>query len=693
MSFLNPAALLLLLIAVPITLLYVLRVRLRRAPVSSMMFWQQALADQPPRALWQRFRNLTSWLLQMLLLLLLVLGAAELRWKIGDAGPRRLVLVLDVSASMSATENGSSRLERARQDALQVISELSDNDEAAVVAAEAVPRILCGITSHQPTLRRAIETAEQTVAAASITSALQLAQQLTAGIPRANVIVFSDGCGSQQDRQTASDAIVATQTDSAPATDSPNSTALPKDSIEWRLFGNSLPNCGFTAFQLRRSDADPLGYEIFIRIRNASDVPVTCAVELSRDDLPLDVIPVSIEAGSDWTRTITKLSPDGGRILGELTSIQFGGPTDGLLSDNKAWTVLPSRDRQSVLLVSPGNLFVQKVLEANPLVDLTVWQELPTNPIWPTDTLIVLHELVPPVLPPRPIIALDPRSDCDLWKLDGVQEDPILETLDATSDLMRNVRLDQVLIPKATQLRFSSAPQTLAGAGQGLVLYGALKRSSGNVCVLAARLDESDLAFRTVFPILIANALNQLSGRMAEPPRALTSGESARLVLDLPEFPAAGKRAGTADQSLILNSPAGRKQDLSAVPAAAAPSSSASAAAPDSPADARWLIVTRPLLESGIWTVTANIPTAPNARSSDENSAPIIELAVNAVAESECDLRPITGHTGNFSPAKTAGSSNLIQNWFGSSLTPGITLLILCLLIIDWALHQRRWLN
>lgn len=50
MSVLNPAALLLLLIAVPITLLYVLRVRLRRAPISSMMFWQQALADQPPRA-------------------------------------------------------------------------------------------------------------------------------------------------------------------------------------------------------------------------------------------------------------------------------------------------------------------------------------------------------------------------------------------------------------------------------------------------------------------------------------------------------------------------------------------------------------------------------------------------------------------------------------------------------------------
>lgn len=690
MSVLNPAALLLLLIAVPITLLYVLRVRLRRAPISSMMFWQQALADQPPRAFWQRFRHLASWLLQMLLLLLLVLGAADLRWSSGDGGPRRLVLVLDVSASMSASDNGSTRLEQARRDAQRIISELSDSDEAAVVAAGGVPRILCGITSHQPTLRRAIEAAEQTVAAASITSALQLAQQLTAGIPRAKVIVFSDGCGSEQDRQSASDSISATQSESGQSEDLPEVAAVPKNSVEWRLFGESLPNCGFTAFQLRRSDVDPLGYELLIRIRNAADRPVTCQVELSRDDRPLDVIPVSIEAGGDWTRVITKLSPDGGRILAELTNIQFGGPSDGLLSDNRAWAVLPSRERQSVLLVSPGNLFVQKVFEANPLVDLTVWQELPENPVWPADTLVVFHELVPSVLPPGPIIALDPRGDCDLWKIEGVQEDPVLETVDAASDLMRSVRLDQVLISEATQLSYSTAPRILAGASGGVVLYGTLKRDSGNVCVLAARFGGSDLAFRTVFPILIANAINHFSGRLTEPPDALTAGESARLILELPEFPEAGKLAGKSERSLTLKSPVGRKQDLSAVPAAALLSAGTQDSATDNAPDTRWLLVTQPLLEPGIWTVTAD---QRDSKSGPEDADPIIELAVNAVAESECDLRAVTGLPVNGSRGAVAGFSGRIENWFGGALTPAITLLILSLLIIDWALHQRRWLN
>ena len=687
MSLLNPAALLLLLIAVPITLLYVLRVRLRRAPVSSMMFWQQALADQPPRALWRRFRHLASWLLQMLLLLLLVLGAADLRWSSIAGGPRRLVLVLDVSASMSASDDGPSRLEKARDDALRVISEMSDSDEAAVVEAGPVPRILCGVTSHQPTLRRAIEVAKQTPAAASIASALQLAQQLTAGISQAKVLVFSDGCGSQQDRQAASLSLAATPAGSNESADSASTT---NSSVEWRLFGIAHPNCGFTAFQLRRSDADPLGYEIFMRIRNAADVPVTCQVELTREDLPLDVIPVSIDAGAEWTKVISKLSPDGGRISGELTNIQFGGPQDGLPADNKVWAVLPARNRQNVLLVSPGNLFVQKVLEANPLVDLTVWQELPANPVWPADSIIVLHELVPPVLPPRPILALDPRSDCDLWKLAGVKEDPVPETIDTASELMRNVRFDQVLIPKATQLNFSSPPRILAGTSEGLAIFSEIRRSDGSVCVLTAHLEASDLAFRTVFPILIANALNHLSNRAAELPEALIAGESARILLELPELPRAGLREGPGVRSLLLNSPAGLKQSVQAVPAVASAPTAISTPAPEGPADTSCLMVTQPLLEIGVWTVTANNP---RSKPAVEYAEPLIELAVNAVDESECDLRPISITAGTVSSENAGGSANNQQNWFGSLLTPAITLLILSLLITDWALHQRRWLN
>jgi hypothetical protein len=205
---------------------------------------------------------------------------------------------------------------------------------------------------------------------------------------------------------------------------------------------------------------------------------------------------------------------------------------DGLIADNTAWALLPARPRQRVLLVSPGSLFVQKVLEANPLVDLTVWSELPEAPVWPAETLVVLHELVPSVLPPGPLLVLDPRSSCDQWTLSGEVSDPVVETMQSESAWMRNVRLEQVLIPSASVLNFTAAPQMLAEATGGVPLYAAVRRTNaGPVLVLSIRFGGSDLAYRTVFPILVANALNEFAGQRREVTSSFAAGETARLVL------------------------------------------------------------------------------------------------------------------------------------------------------------------
>ena len=63
MNLVNPAALLLAGLAVPIVVFYILKIRLRRVPVSTLMFWQQIFEEKKPRSLWQRLRHLLSLLL------------------------------------------------------------------------------------------------------------------------------------------------------------------------------------------------------------------------------------------------------------------------------------------------------------------------------------------------------------------------------------------------------------------------------------------------------------------------------------------------------------------------------------------------------------------------------------------------------------------------------------------------------
>ena len=98
MNLVHPAALFLGALAVPIVVFYILKIRLRRIPVSTLLFWDQIFEEKKPRSLWQRMRYWLSLLLQLAFLALLVFAVADpiFRWQ--QARARRMVLVVDSSA-------------------------------------------------------------------------------------------------------------------------------------------------------------------------------------------------------------------------------------------------------------------------------------------------------------------------------------------------------------------------------------------------------------------------------------------------------------------------------------------------------------------------------------------------------------------------------------------------------------------
>ena len=121
MSFANPTALLWAMLAVPVVVFYVLKIRLKRVPVSTVIFWRQLFDEKRPRSLWQRLRHLVSLLVQLALLGLMVAALAEPFFSWEALSARRVVLVLDNSASMNATDVEPTRLARAKEEARQVI--------------------------------------------------------------------------------------------------------------------------------------------------------------------------------------------------------------------------------------------------------------------------------------------------------------------------------------------------------------------------------------------------------------------------------------------------------------------------------------------------------------------------------------------------------------------------------------------
>src|SRR5205823_11727921 len=102
------------LLAVPVVIFYILKIRLRRIPVSTVIFWQQIFEEKKPRSIWQRLRHLVSLLIQLALVSLLVAALTEPFLSSELLTARRVVLVIDNSASMNATDVAPTRLAKAK---------------------------------------------------------------------------------------------------------------------------------------------------------------------------------------------------------------------------------------------------------------------------------------------------------------------------------------------------------------------------------------------------------------------------------------------------------------------------------------------------------------------------------------------------------------------------------------------------
>src|SRR6478752_5173919 len=120
MPFLAPLALAGLMFVPLVVAMYLLKLRRDEAVVPSTLLWQRLEANAP----WQRLRRSLLLLLQLLLVLILVLLAARpfVERPAGLAGD--LVLVIDTSASMQATDVTPNRLEAAKSAALDALKDL-----------------------------------------------------------------------------------------------------------------------------------------------------------------------------------------------------------------------------------------------------------------------------------------------------------------------------------------------------------------------------------------------------------------------------------------------------------------------------------------------------------------------------------------------------------------------------------------
>jgi hypothetical protein len=621
MSLATPTALLLLALAAPIIVFYLLKVRWPQVPVSGDIFWERIFEDKKHRSLWRRLRHPLSLLVQLALLLLLVLAMAEPFFPADALAARRLVLVVDNSASMNATDGGGTRLDRAREKAASLLDSLRFRDEAALIAAGTQPQVLCGLSGDRRALHAALTALPATEGPTRVVEAVALARRLLAGGAKGEIVVVTDGCLEGARRLAES------------------------GDVRLLAIGQPVDNVGITQFQVRRSLRDPVAYEILVEVKNYSEQAVECRLDLHLNGVLVDVLALEMPPGGEHRQVLEKASAEGGRLTARLDR------PDALAVDNQAWALLPPREPLPVTLVTEskrfGDLFLEKVLEANPLVrqPMTVVTRPPRAPGAVGKAVTVFHHQVPSRLPPGPVLVIDPDSACDLWELAGPLQAPVVGEYDREGPLLTNVRLDNVQLAAARKVTPRGPTKDLVKTVDGEPLYFACERPEGKVLVLTVNLDSGDLPLRTAFPILAGNALAWLAGYRDDLREAVPTGA----VVAVPLPPARGEGAPV----LHLWAPDGKPRPL--------PGGGSS-------------VSVGPLDQCGVWRIAA-----------EAEGPAVAEIACNLASRQESNLRPTETWEEKAAPAPTGLLPRPV--WF--YLVAAAWLLAAA----EWYLYQRRWIS
>ena len=481
MTFLSPWALLLGTLALPLVLLYFLRVRRQPHRVSSVMLWAPTRRDQRASALFQRLQLDPLLLLQALALLLLVLALARPTILVPGRSADRLVLVLDTSASMQVGDVPPSRFRVAQARAAALVDEAGSGAEVMVIEAGAHPVVRVPFTRDHARARSGVWALEARDLPNRLDEAVRTALTLVpAGDPRVRVQVLTDGAFDPALTQEFSD---------------------PR--VRWVAVGGGARNVAITGFAVRKSYYGAYDYQAFVSLTNFADEPVRFPLTLTLDDRPLSDQSVALGPGVKRNVIVPFTHQGGGRLRVEAHA------ADDLAVDNTAVTILPAPAKLRVVLVSPGNLFLEKALRTDPQVVLETRAPGDYAGGMLDADVVVLDGTAPPKIGPgRFVLVHALPGDVPIQAL-GQLEEPTVLDWDRAHPVMRFVDLSKVSIESALRVRPLAAGRTLLEAVGGPLIY-LLEEPQRKVVFVGFDLFKTDLPLRVAFPLILANSLRWL---------------------------------------------------------------------------------------------------------------------------------------------------------------------------------------
>jgi hypothetical protein len=400
----------------------------------------------------------------------------------------------------------------------------------SIIVAGRSPRLAVPFSGDRELLRGAIRAAAPTDEPGNLRDSLLFALSLRDPNRGDQVILVTDGAG-----------------------DLPGSVDLAVPWLRILRVGSSRPNVGITAMQLRRTLRGEEEYEFFLTVNNWSSRPVTVPLSVSADRSaerkPIVAERVSLAPGEERSLSLPWKGPTEGHVVASIaTGDDF---PDDFPIDDAAYAVFAPAHAVRVLLVGPGNPFLEKGLSALPNVTVRKADQLGEAP---SDVVVFDGTEVPQLEKGNYILFASVPPNLPL-RITGSLSVPPVTSWARNHPLLDSVSLQGLAIEQAYHLEPGAGFSPLA-LSNGSPLMLAWDHAGLKVIVVAFDARRTDFPLRAGFPVFLANALSwffpswlsvQAEQVQAGRPKVLSAG-SGKLVVERPD----GTRVtiGSSEQSV-----------------------------------------------------------------------------------------------------------------------------------------------
>lgn len=395
---------LVLLISIPLLiLLYMLKRKTREVTVSSTLLWDEVYKNTQASTPWEKFKNNIMLILQIIILVSIILALINPFLNFGGGKYKNVILVIDNTASMSAAYEGSTRLHKAKEIAKEYITSSKEGTKSYLILSNKDSTLELTGEEDKSSMIDKIDGIKQSYLNGNINDSLSLVKSI------------GEGIGEEYE------ALFITDKD------------IDIGNINGKVvsLSNSGINGSIDSISHKKTEE---GMKVIANITNSGQGDYSSDFSLYGEKELLDVQSISLKSGESKTLYFDINDFKGEYFKGELSS------KDLIEKDNIYYDIIKGAETRKILLVTQGNVFLEKALTTYPNIELFKTNDSSNINNKDNYDLYIFDNEDPEVMPDKGnILFLNSSSNKYFKLLEGYEGGEVKGVKDSMSKYLNNL--------------------------------------------------------------------------------------------------------------------------------------------------------------------------------------------------------------------------------------------------------------